>query len=164
MAVKISQSFPSIQIVDIEKVERDYNIRLPQDYRDFLLEHNGGVPQPDTFDLLLAGKPSSSDVRRFLGIGGASQDSLETQRKLDTNHVMPDSLLPIAYDSGGSVICLSVREADYGKVYFWDNQDVDLSDPYRNVYYVANSFTEFLNSLYHFDLAEWERKNAPQNP
>jgi hypothetical protein len=52
-------------------------------------------------------------------------------------------LLPIGYDPGTSSLCLAISAENYGKVYFWSGVD-DQS------YFVANSFTEFLNMLYAF--------------
>ena len=63
---------------------------------------------------------------------------------------MPEELVPIAHDPGGNQICIAVAGPKTGAVYFWDHEeeaDDDETPGYDNVYLIANSFNEFLNSL-----------------
>ena len=38
-----------VLLEDIKSIEFKHNIKLPQDYIDFILENNGGDPDPYTF-------------------------------------------------------------------------------------------------------------------
>jgi hypothetical protein len=70
---------------------------------------------------------------------------------------MPDELIPIANASCGDKICMSVIGDNYGKVYFWDHEQeaYEGEEPdYSNVHLIANSFTDFINSLYETELLE----------
>jgi hypothetical protein len=63
---------------------------------------------------------------------------------------VPNTLLPVARDPGGNLLCLQLSEQDYGKVYFWDHEDevAEGETPgFDNVYFVAASFDELLNNL-----------------
>ena len=66
---------------------------------------------------------------------------------------LPKNTFPIAYDSCGNLIVISVMGPDRGKIYFWDHEmeaDIDhgeVSD-YSNLTLIADSFDEFLEGLY----------------
>jgi hypothetical protein len=76
---------------------------------------------------------------------------------------LPSHIIPIAHDPFGNAICLSCGEKDYGYVYFWDHEnEVDYTqstdDDYNNLYFIAKSFTEFLDGLYESQIPD-EYKN-----
>ena len=52
MRVQIQGSKNRLTATEIQQFEDELGVRLPIDYRDFLLEHNGGRPQPDSFPIL----------------------------------------------------------------------------------------------------------------
>lgn len=67
---------------------------------------------------------------------------------------MPRHFVPFATDHGGNQLCLSVREKDYGIIYFWDHEEEEdyeeddgTADTYFGIYVVASSFTDFLAQL-----------------
>ncbi len=65
---------------------------------------------------------------------------------------MPSNLIPIAYDPGGNLVCLSTKGKDEGSVYFWDHENeaavAGAPQPYYdNLRLVASSFGAFLASL-----------------
>ena len=141
---------PKISEADVWKLEEFIQRRLPEQYRRFLLEFNGGRPDPDTVDV--AGLPGSpTDVQVFFGIGRLIESSCIDWRVESLVERMEDGLLPIACDSFGSVYCISLREEDYGAVSFCDLQSVFAdyeTDP--TFYPVAPNFDAFLNGLYPF--------------
>ena len=66
---------------------------------------------------------------------------------------VPSDTVPIGYDPGGNLLLLGIGSRNYGQVFFWmQSYEKDGSEPgeadYRNVGFVANSFDEFLDSLY----------------
>ncbi|MCC8399133.1 MAG: SMI1/KNR4 family protein [Rickettsia endosymbiont of Platyusa sonomae] len=149
---------------DIEKIEKIKNCELPLNYKNFLLKHNGGRPGIATFDIqdniLSNGEENGSSINWFYGIC------------LDKNSIMcvydifyrievrdnriPKELIPIAGDSFGNEICLCIQGENYGKVYFWDHEN-EVMDPkqapwWENIYLISDSFTEFLEGLYDYDI------------
>ena len=63
---------------------------------------------------------------------------------------IPVEMIPVATDPGGNIITLGITSNLRGKVYLWDHEEeVDEGEvpDYRNIYFVADSFQEFLNSL-----------------
>lgn len=52
---------------EIQNIEMEYHIVLPNQYKDFLMRYNGGYTPKTNFRI----KKVSSDLRGFLGVGNA---------------------------------------------------------------------------------------------
>ena len=147
MNVTIADEHPPLTGDDIDRLERQLAIRLPDAYRSFLLAHNGGRPTPDLF-LCKDGK--GSFVQAFLGVYNAPHDNFveyfqvfKVRRK-----AMPDNIVPVAHDPFGNQVCISVSGKDAGSVYFWDHEREPVRPSCRNLHLIAASFADFLSSLY----------------
>jgi cell wall assembly regulator SMI1 len=140
---------PVLQDNDIREVETKLGISLPSDYKEFLLAHNGGHPQPNAFTIP-GSQPGTWEVLEwFFGVHSGEYNNLLQKARVYRSRV-PSELLPIATDPGGNLLCLSVSGPHIGKVYFWDHEEeVEEGEPptYKNVYLVADSFTELVNNL-----------------
>lgn len=151
--INIKEDHPGTLPDHILKVlEKYWGFGLPKGYRDFLLKHNGGEPTPDYFNFK-HDVNDGSDVRFFLGIYPDEHNDLLNHLQIYKSRV-PDNIFPIAYDSGGNLICISVKGPDRGKVYFWDHEmeAADGEEPsYDNLTLISDSFEEFLNSLHEMD-------------
>jgi hypothetical protein len=147
-------------VEEIHDLERRIRNKLPKDYVEFLLLHNGGHPIRDTYKLI---EPIWNDVERgseadiawfyalyhgeFENINKAIFTFKEFSKRI------PDELIPIGRSSGGNQICLCIKGPNYGKVYFWDHNweaEEGKEPTYDNIYLIANSFTDFINSLYEY--------------
>lgn len=98
----------------ITELEKQYNISLPQLYRDFLCKYNGGnTPNTD----YKAGR-ASTVIRGFYGFGDVefSFDKMKLDSWLEKN------ILPIACDPFGNEIVIGLSEERYGKIYFCDHE------------------------------------------
>jgi cell wall assembly regulator SMI1 len=149
MTVKICRAREPLSEHDITQVEVQLGLSLPAGYRNFLLAHNGGRPEPDAFPIHNNPSDDHGLVHNFLCIKKEDNYNLTVWAKRYRGRI-PSDLLPIAKDPGGNLICLSVSGADVGKVYFWDHEEEageGETPGYDNVYFVANSFQEFLESL-----------------
>lgn len=138
----------------LKSLEMYWGFSLPKDYRGFLLRHNGGEPEFDYFNFK-EDKNDGSGVRFFLGIYPDEYRNL-LQFLKDYKDRLPSNIFPIAYDSLGNLICISVKGPDRGKVYFWDHElEADSnqgeSPSYDNLTLIADSFDEFINSLREFE-------------
>ena len=60
---------------------------------------------------------------------------------------IPNWLIPFADEDGGNLFCFSVREEDYGAIYYYDHEFEYGEDPEDHVTYLAESITIFINSL-----------------
>ena len=138
---KINQS-------DIEHLEKIINANLPDDHKNFLLQYNGGRPEPDAYPVK-EHREKVLGIKEFYGI-----DHEITSWRLDWNYEVfkdriPKFLLPIACDGFGDQICLVLANGKYpyGTVVFWDLFDETDHPTYDNVYKIADNFTGFLDCL-----------------
>lgn len=138
--------FPPISEEELAAFEQAYQIHLPAEYRDFLLRYNGGMPKRRIFDIDMDGFPNSIPIQLFSGVSQTHPLGLQATMATFVGR-MPANLIPIANDSFGNPICLSVSGEDTGYVYFWD-RDMEQEEPdYSNVYFIAKSFNAFLDLL-----------------
>lgn len=133
---------------ELWQAENRIGVKLPDEYRQFLLRHNGGHPEPYGLNFECEGEePQLAAVAYFLAIYDGEDENFFDYFETYKDRIPPE-LIPIARDPGGSLVLLSVKDAHKGKVYFWQ-QDFEPDEPdYSNICFVANSFDEFLNSLF----------------
>ena len=158
MNTKILQSnqFGTLRLTDLEKFERDLGAALPAQYRAFLLEHNGGTPQPTGFlapDDILQGEDSPMSAREivcFYALRFVKSDDITEEEMVawplqsalhDFMAERPDSkLIPIGQDWSGNYICIGCAGASRGQIFFTDHE-------YEQSCLLAESFDAFLQSL-----------------
>jgi SMI1/KNR4 family protein SUKH-1 len=159
----------------LAKFESMIGVRLPGDYREFLLEVNGGRPTGRGVD---EGKNSKVTV------DWAGREPQEAAEQVRVNYLLvvedwsniyedrrnealtvfgsyqifvaderalPEGLIPIGKDPGGSLFLLDVDGRQRGAVSFWakDWYDYDRReiDPYHNVGFIAPTFSAFLDKV-----------------
>jgi SMI1 / KNR4 family (SUKH-1) len=148
-------------VQDIEKFETIINTKLPEDYKSFLLKYNGGRPiKEDCFKYVetINGKTrvTGSGIEWFMALYGGKFNNILKEYNLLKGRI-PYEMIPIANGFCGNAICLCIRGANYGKVYYWDHENENPEDDnpwYENVYLIANSFTDFINSLHEYEEPE----------
>ncbi|KWW21751.1 SMI1 / KNR4 family protein [Peribacillus simplex] len=140
---RISSNNPKIFLQDINQFEQEYDVNLPKQYVDFLLKYNGGYPQESNFKI--SDDEGESLVNKFYGIGDMKSNLAKVFEVLEGE--IPDEFISIANDPGGNEILLGVSGEYQGKVYFW-NHDIEPEEEMDNMFILADSFTEFFNTLY----------------
>ena len=140
-----SKRFGNLDSESLNKFELKLSLTLPDDYRIFLLTHNGGNPEPSDV------KKIESNVQWIYGIhNGEYWASLEEQINTYKNRI-PSKTLPVGNDSFGNIYLLSLRNNSFGQIWFWDheNESDQAADEYfENITKLSSSFSEFLNELY----------------
>jgi hypothetical protein len=133
---------------DIRSLEQKVGYSLPDDYRQFLLQYNGGVPKPECFEFITSSGEEDSLVRVFYSLNGNDPyyDLLSTV--FETEGDIPESCLPIGEDPFGNLILLELSGNYRGQVYFWDHESERGDDLRANIFLIANSFTEFTQKLF----------------
>ncbi len=116
------------KIIDFEK---ELNIKLPEQYRKFMIKYNGGdMPETD-FKI----KNEGSDVSYFYGIGDVDNSFSDIPFIEDFTG---RDILPIASDSFGNIIAIGVKGNSEGKIYFCDHEK-----GYKK-YHLCDSLVEFI--------------------
>jgi cell wall assembly regulator SMI1 len=163
MSFKITESSKSISEEDLNKAEKKISKKLPTEYRSFLLQHNGGRPADESSGFEIEWNDKSADecwsydfsIIHFFNFITFDEDNLENTNLFECNDDhdgrIPHNTIPIGYDPGGNLILIGVGEENQGKIYFWlleaERQSSDEPE-YLNVGFVANSFNEFMDSLF----------------
>ena len=133
----------NVTATEVDKFAIYHGLQLPAEYKDFLVYSNGGKPNTKMRLVELSSGMPLTSVRYFLALSAVNHFSLEWHYDSYKGRI-PFGLLPIATDSGGNLICISLRREDVGAVYFWDHESEDSQD---KLLLVANSFAEFLRLL-----------------
>lgn len=137
---------------EINNIEELLVCTFPSDYKNHILKHNGGKCKPNVFSFIENDKKSKSNIDWFLAIYNGKYDNLISYiniYKIEQKR-LPKSLIPIAHDPGGNLICISCCEPDYGFIYFWDHEkegNNEQDDYKENLFLIAKSFNKFINNL-----------------
>ena len=143
-----------LSLESISLLEEKISAKLPLEYKSYLLLHNGGHPLKDFYPLINSKLTEEADVAWFLAFYDGEYENLVDDYNTYKNRI-PQGFVPIARGSGGDLVCLCVEGLEYGKLYFW-NHDWEADEgeevTFDNTYLIANSFTDFINSLYGYEL------------
>lgn len=132
-----------VSMEQIEKFEKNNNMHLPKQYKNFLLEYNGGRVEPNVFKI--SSNEGESVLNIFYGIGNIKNN---LEKKIEIfDELLEIGFIPIARDSGGNQICLGVREDYYDQIFFWTH-DEEYNDAMDNMHYLADNIQAFINNLY----------------
>ena len=145
MAITVKPNHAPLDDATLSRFETANALQLPLDYRSFLLNSNGGDPEPN---IVTAGDSNSFDVRTFFGLDDTG-DSITAALKTYRERV-PANCLPIADDNCGNLFVLATEGDTLGAVYFWDHEfEADDGEPARtdNLTLIAESFSDLLARL-----------------
>ena len=142
----------------VEAFEREIGEALPEDYRRFLAECDGGY---------VAGRlafGAGPDCVAVNHVGGLQRReyafSLRQRRRIfqGAEPRIPRSVIWIMDDPLGNAVCLGIAGAERGRVYFWDHEDAPDPEEWDgeaetagNLRLLAGSFTELVAGLREFD-------------
>jgi hypothetical protein len=153
MAFEMTEVGSPVSEQQIRDLETQMESRLSRDYREFLLKYNGGRPTPAFFPIRGYDKSAFGEIRYFFGIN-IKMNSLNILWNFEIYHGrLPLNLILIAGDDVGNVICISTAGWNEGFVYFWDHDAEHIPPTYDNVYLVAESFQQLVDSIYFEDLS-----------
>ena len=150
MTIAFDEPAPPASPDAIRQAESRLGVTLPDDYKAFLRQQNGGKPE---LNFLEGGDDiGGAHVRYFLSAGPNEIEGVRDFEFVawrfspegDADHVLDPRVLPIGEDAFGNLICLVVSGEDYGAVYIWDHEEADDDEAYT---LVTDSFREFFERL-----------------
>lgn len=158
MDVKITGSEKKLTEDDLRRAESVIGASLPAEYRKFLLQHNGGRPDPADFRInwkdreRLARGWRISTVGDFHSIYDGPALNLLEDFKFYRDRI-PKDMLAVARDPGGNAILLGLAGDKRGRVFFWiNNLPAEYTETdFANLGFIASGFDEFINSLFTAD-------------
>ncbi len=140
-----ARSFAPTTTRKIAAFEQRTGLRLPDDYKQFLLTTNGGTPNPKQFTVPGCGDALADYLYGLTDPTTPCDLDYELAQAQEIGP-LPVGFLPIGHDPGGNTFLLATVGDDRGRVFFWDRGDFWRTAT-ANTFPVAASFTEFLNSL-----------------
>jgi hypothetical protein len=144
--VKIIQSNPYGKLTEekLRQFEDALGTTLPEDYRKFLLEHNG----PFIVDSFFDGKEidfSTFSNDPFFGITDLCERNLDSER-LGNEGYLPDGCLAIIGDGCGNYACIGLQGHNRGKIYYFDHE-VNPHGVISDMNLLADTFADFWTGL-----------------
>ncbi len=132
----------------IQTAEVQYNVKLPEDYKRFLLLYNGGEPLNNVVRWQADGSHEET-LERFLSVDTAVPGNLNVYMERYLGRV-PLELIPIAHDPGGNLFCMAVDGPAVGSIYFWNHDyeaEIGEAPTYKNLTLICNSFDNLCSLL-----------------
>ena len=152
------------QLNDLEKY---FDVKFPQAYRDFMLITNGGIPLHGCFDSK-DGKESSSVS--FYSVSPGDNFDMAENNDARTGR-FPRGFVSIGADGNGNEICIDCNEGQgYGKIHFWDHENEadtaqgETPETIGNTLLIDNTFAEFLEGLYDVELLDLPKGYLEDDP
>ena len=131
---------------DLDRIEQKFHVKIPAEVREHYLMYNGGYPERAVFT---DKNGEEYIVGWFIPIRRGKGRSIEKTLGLlrEDDGVIPEWLIPFADEDGGNLFCFSVRESDFGTIYYYEHEFEYGEDPEEHVTCLAESLTAFINSL-----------------
>lgn len=142
-----SENPHKITEAELTALEERFDFRMPEDMRQFYLQHNGGILP---FGVKI--NPERCRLTDFLAIKYPIMDSIPVMDTLlewqKMDGFIPMYYIPFCNDEAGDSYYIRVDKAEYGKVYYIFSEFLDdfLDDSEENGL-IADSFTEFLEMI-----------------
>jgi hypothetical protein len=143
----LDEGYPEINEEYIRRLEAVLKGPIPETYRQFLsLQKRVTMPSVTASVTCVDGEDTT--VELFFGVDpDGTYDLIGNYESYEGR--VPPTLLPIAEDGFGNLICLGIAAADRGRVYFWDHEaELGPDAPHRrNLHEIAESFEGLIDSL-----------------
>ena len=139
MEVVNSNRYGPLEAARLEAFESLIGSRFPEDFRRFLIDHNGGQPASDHV-LDAEGEDSLACLDGTYGLHDGPE-----HRRMDSTYAtlrdaLPAGLIPFGYDPGGNQFCIGIAGDHRGRVYLWDHEAAEPAP-------LGDSFEGFLSRL-----------------
>jgi cell wall assembly regulator SMI1 len=130
---------------DVESLERTWGVKIPEDYKQVAMMHQGMTPYPHVIDI----GTGNTVISELLTISESEDDDLRIYSMSETYELIkphvPPGIYPFASTSAGDFICFDYRSSpDTPKVAFYFTEEAGEGA----IHPVADSFTEFLSKLH----------------
>ncbi|MCP4523248.1 MAG: SMI1/KNR4 family protein, partial [Candidatus Gracilibacteria bacterium] len=142
----------------LEKLESDYEVKLPETYREYLQHYD----QFDIQDIYVQGDKTFPEIWYLYELFPGDHEELYPNF-ISINYIegrfrIPEGCFAIGWGGNGRVVMNLQDGPDYGKVYYWDQGLEQEEATMENTFYVADNFEEFLNGVgdYFYDDADIE--------
>lgn len=134
----------------LANAERALGLPWPDDYRAYMLAHNGGRVKPDTFDIFwrtaqaAAAAGTWAQVARLFYVHDGRHENLLRMNQITFKGRLPKGTIAIGRDPGSNLLLLRCDDSPQrGELLYWLMEMESRGD---NLGLVATSFDEFLHT------------------
>lgn len=115
-------------------IEKEFDIILTNNLKEFLLKNNGSIPSKKYFDTLSSKEEVLNNVIDF------NSESIESFGKIFNilKKILPLNVIPFAKDGFGNYICIDTTNEN---IVFYEHEN-------QKTIHIANNLEEFINNLY----------------
>ncbi|NTX00483.1 SMI1/KNR4 family protein [Myxococcus sp. CA040A] len=142
--MQTTEGGPPLSEETVQLFEAQHGIKLPRQFREFLLATNGGRPERDLFQIDgFKGNPHGR-IHLFFGLHDPVEScNLDWNLRVFEGRI-PAWLLPIATTEGADKVCLATSGGDEGGIYYWDAHALPGTN---STYLLAENFGSFVVAL-----------------
>ena len=150
-AANVLVDYGTIEMELVEKVEKLNGIKLPNEYKQFIIRHNGASLIIHSFDFYDENiGDESSDAITFIEVQEITMfmDGL-LRESMDDPDYFPEKLIPFGDTGGGDFICFDYRDYNGSNppIIIWNH---DVYENSKRISFIANNFEEFINMLHEY--------------
>ena len=132
-----------ISEASIDSFEKEIQLSLPDDYKKFLIDTNGGALQNG---LIKPQRPGELLIDYLFGLSEKDEFDLRFWHS-EFRGEIPEKSVIIGSDAGGGFLLLCTEE-DLAGVYYYDHSYLfPSSGDDENTYFIYSSFSELLSDL-----------------
>lgn len=140
------KGYGNVKEEKILKLEDEIGFTLPNDYKEFLINFNGGVPEVKYSTFTLNELEENIGLQVLYGLDLEENLDLREWYEEYEDDLLDDCLI-IGHGIGFGFIVL-VNSPEVSGVYFWDNSfELDNSSEDENIYKISATFREFIDEL-----------------
>jgi len=142
------KGFGQTRMEDIRLLESKYNVKLPKDYIDFLLNYNGGdVKLDDENNIYVRYLKDYIHVDIFLGINTGNKELDIEKWTDDYKDDLHEGMLVIGHSYEHGFIILNCYPNNQCISYWDDSYEFECSNDESNNYFIADTFSEIIGNL-----------------
>lgn len=140
------KGYGNVKEEEIFKLEEEIGFTLPNDYKEFLINFNGGVPEVKYSTFKLNELEENIGLQVLYGLNLEENLDLREWYEEYEDDLLDDCLI-IGHGIGFGFIVL-VNSPEISGVYFWDNSfELENSSEDENIYKISDTFKEFIQEL-----------------
>lgn len=130
---------------EISELEKRFDLVLPEDYKKFLMENNGGVVEKDSSNRIYVKSLNDYIVLDVLYGYHVLEKNADIVCWMDE---MPDDILEKTIIIGDDIrqgFIVMICEGEDKGIYYWDDAyNFEQSDDEENIYFLSDSFEKLI--------------------
>ena len=131
---------------EVYKFETEIGFELPDDYKEFLIESNGGIPEIKYSTFTIDELKEDIGLQVLYGLNLDENLDLREWNEEYEDDLLDDCLI-IGHGLGFGFIVL-INSPEASGIYFWDNCfELENSSEEENIYKISDTFEKFLKNI-----------------